>query len=430
MTKQKSTKRALLLSALSLLLCVLMLIGSTFAWFTDSATSASNKIQSGTLKLDLEALDKESGEWNSIKEEKAALFNYNKWEPGYTVVKLLKVENEGNLALKWVAKVVSAKKLTKLADAIDVYVLPYGVLEDPSGVAYPAGRSLDGYTKVGTLNEFVNTIQETTYGTLNANESAYLGIALKMRESAGNEYQNLDLAGAFDIQVIATQNTVEYDSFNNQYDADAITPLVVDSAQALKNAMLVRDAHIVLSGDIIVDKNTPLQWGSYMFVANGREVTIDLNGYDIILAEDAPTAIVYLFTTANGGTLNIVGTGNIQALNSKSGVFWAMNKNDQINIYGGDFYCNGDNWSTDDAILYATSGNIDVYGGKFHRAGHWCANVRDDQGNRVCIVFHEGVLFIENSFHEGDSARIKLADGCTTQAVEIDGTTWYKVVSE
>ena len=53
MTKQKSTKRALLMSALALLMCVSMLIGSTFAWFTDSVTSAGNKIQAGTLDIEL-----------------------------------------------------------------------------------------------------------------------------------------------------------------------------------------------------------------------------------------------------------------------------------------------------------------------------------------------------------------------------------------
>ena len=53
MTKTKSTKRALLMSALALLMCVSMLIGSTFAWFTDSVTSAGNKIQAGTLQVDL-----------------------------------------------------------------------------------------------------------------------------------------------------------------------------------------------------------------------------------------------------------------------------------------------------------------------------------------------------------------------------------------
>ena len=102
MTKMKTTKSALVLSIVSLFLCFTMLIGTTFAWFTDSVTSAGNKIMSGTLQVDLELLDKDSGTWNSIKEDKTALFNYDKWEPGYTEVKMLKVENEGTLArLNW-----------------------------------------------------------------------------------------------------------------------------------------------------------------------------------------------------------------------------------------------------------------------------------------------------------------------------------------
>ncbi len=221
MTKTRSTKRALLMSGLALLMCVSMLIGSTFAWFTDSVTSAGNKIQSGTLKLDLELLDKETG-WASIKESKAPIFDYDLWEPGYTDVKILKVENEGNLALKWMAKFVSGEELSILADVIDVYVLPYGVLdsEAAAAVAYPADRNLDGYTKVGTVRDFVNTIETTTTGNLEAGEAAYLGIALKMQESAGNDYQGLTL-GAFDIMILATQDTVESDSFDNQYDANA-----------------------------------------------------------------------------------------------------------------------------------------------------------------------------------------------------------------
>ena len=51
--KKQNTKRALLLSALSLLLCVCMLVGSTFAWFTDSVTSANNIIKSGNLDVEL-----------------------------------------------------------------------------------------------------------------------------------------------------------------------------------------------------------------------------------------------------------------------------------------------------------------------------------------------------------------------------------------
>ena len=216
MTKTRSTKRALLMSGLALLMCVSMLIGSTFAWFTDSVTSAGNKIQAGTLKLDLELLDKETGNWNSIKEDKTALFDYDKWEPGYTEFKVLKIENEGTLALKWYAKFVSENDLSILADVIDVYVKP----SEDAELTYPADRNLEGYTKAGTLREFVNSIETTTYGHLNANDSAYLGIALEMQESAGNTYQGLEL-GAFDIMILATQDTVESDSFNNQYDADA-----------------------------------------------------------------------------------------------------------------------------------------------------------------------------------------------------------------
>ncbi|MBQ8268129.1 MAG: hypothetical protein IJZ24_00420 [Clostridia bacterium] len=221
MTKTKSTKHALIMSVMALFLCFTMLLGTTFAWFTDSVTSAGNKIMSGTLKVDLELLDKDSGTWNSIKEDKTALFNNDKWEPGYTEVKMLKVENEGTLALKWKAKFVSEKELSILADVIDVYVLPYGVLDDASGVAYPADRNLDGYTKVGTLKDFVNTIETTTTGNLEAGESAYLGIALKMQESANNDYQGLDLGGLIDIHILATQLNSEEDGFGKDYDANA-----------------------------------------------------------------------------------------------------------------------------------------------------------------------------------------------------------------
>ena len=221
MTK-KTTKRALLMSALAMLMCVSMLVGSTFAWFTDSVTSSGNKIQAGTLKLDLELLNVENGEYESIKESQAPIFNYDKWEPGYIDAKVLKVENEGTLALKWYAKFTSKEDLSILANVIDVYVCP-----SADQLAMP-GRDLAGYTKVGTVAEFVDTIETTTKGDLmpmgQAGAVAYLGIALKMREEAGNEYQGLNLGGAFDIQILATQLTYESDSIDDQYDVDAAYP--------------------------------------------------------------------------------------------------------------------------------------------------------------------------------------------------------------
>ena len=219
----KSTKQSLFTSLVCLLLCVSMLIGTTFAWFTDIATSTGNKIQSGSLKVDLEILDEVSGKWHSLKKENKPIFNYDLWEPGYTDLTILKVENEGRLALKWVAKFESEDELSILTDVIDVYVCP-----SKTELSYTDDRSLEGYTYVGNLTKFINTIEETTYGTLEAKECAYLGIALKMQETAGNEYQGLSIGGSFDIRILATQWTGESDSFDDQYDKDATYPSIVD----------------------------------------------------------------------------------------------------------------------------------------------------------------------------------------------------------
>ena len=216
--KKNNTRRALLMSIISLMLCISMLIGTTYAWFTDTVTSAGNKIVAGNLEIDLLLLDKEDNTtWTSIKKDRDPIFNYEKWEPGFTDVKVLKVENKGNLALKWKATAEYNGVMGILADVIDVYVKP-GV------TAYPTDRiDLDGWQKVGTVREFVTGIATSTYGTLQKETSATLGIALKMRESAGNEYQE-EILGAFDITILATQLAYEEDSFDKTYDEKAEYP--------------------------------------------------------------------------------------------------------------------------------------------------------------------------------------------------------------
>ncbi len=269
---KRGTKQALVMSALSLLLCAAMLIGTTFAWFTDSVTSTGNKIQSGTLKVDLELLDKETG-WKSVKADNDPIFDYQKWEPGYTDVKILKVENEGTLALKWKAKFIAEKELSALANVIDVYVNP-----SQTELSYPADRDLTDYVKVGTVAEFVNTIEITTTGTLDEHGVAYLGIALKMRESAGNEYQGLDLGGAIDIMILATQNTVEEDSFDEMYDELSeyqSVPVKVNNLTNLKQALSNGDS-VQLTNDIATDATLELNGG----VFDGNDNSISYPGVE------------------------------------------------------------------------------------------------------------------------------------------------------
>ena len=216
-------KRTKLISVLLIVLCLSLCVGATYAYFTDSVTSAGNKIQAGNLKIDLELLDKETGNWNSIKTSQAPIFNYNLWEPGYTDVKLLKVENEGNLAIKWEAKLVTEGTLNELADEIEVYVTTSN-----DKINFPTDlNAVKGWTKVGTLRTFfANT---GINGTLEATKASYFAIALHLPTTVENtnaqgvELQDLALP-EFDIQIVATQYTHESDAFDNQYDADATIP--------------------------------------------------------------------------------------------------------------------------------------------------------------------------------------------------------------
>ncbi len=428
MTKSKNMKSALISSILALLLCFSMLLGTTFAWFTDSVTSSGNIIKAGNLDVSMDwaegTADPQNTEWTDAS--LGAIFKNDLWEPGYIEVRHIKIENKGSLALKYQISIAANGDVSELADVIDVYYIdPAQQIENRD--------NLSQMIPMGTLSAMLDNMSgdsSTATGNLLAGEAHTVTIALKMQETAGNKYQGLSIGTDFSIKLSATQYNYENDSFGSDYD-EGLDPeaTYVSGAQSLKDAMLIRDAYIVLNEDIIVDASTPLQWGAYMFVANGREVTIDLNGNDIIVEDDALLKTHAVFTTANGGTLNIVGDGTVTVKNGKSGIFHAMNANDQINVYGGTYVSNSDNGSDSLAILYTNSGNIDVYGGMFHPLdGVECANAEDKQGNRLSIVFHEGAILKHTKYYAGnDATRIQLAEGCYLKKVQIDGEEWWQV---
>ena len=97
-----NTKKSLIFSALSLILCCALLIGTTFAWFTDSVTNTGNKIQAGTLDIEVEYRTSLEGEWKTL-DNATDLFGAEGtlFEPGHTRVVELKIKNAGNLALKY-----------------------------------------------------------------------------------------------------------------------------------------------------------------------------------------------------------------------------------------------------------------------------------------------------------------------------------------
>lgn len=219
--KKHSTKRALLLSALAMLLCMSLLVGSTFAWFTDSVVSANNKIKAGTLEVQLLMYD--GTEYADISETSAPIFGVGSiaqnnnaetlWEPGKTQVAYLAIKNNGTLALKYQVG------LNVVNVANDLYeVMEYVITPDAQQGAVTAW---DG-TNAQSCVEGTQVV--TTDVSLAVGATHYFALSIHMMEEAGNEYQAGEVN--FDLVVLATQDTVEEDSFDNQYDADATYPSV------------------------------------------------------------------------------------------------------------------------------------------------------------------------------------------------------------
>ena len=224
MTNIKNTKRALISSVVSLFLCFAMLLGTTFAWFTDSVSSEGNVIQTGKLKVAFEwadgSEDPASATWTDASE--GAIFDYTNWEPGYAEARHLKVSNVGTLALNYQMRIVANGVVSDLADVIDVYYFA----EDKALTRDDLAQA----TYLGTLTEVLGTekhLSKTVFGSLLAGDPADIHtIVLKMQETAGNEYQDMDLGCTFSVELIASQMASEEDSFDHKYDASAPNPAI------------------------------------------------------------------------------------------------------------------------------------------------------------------------------------------------------------
>ena len=220
----KNTKRSLLLSALALVICVTMLIGSTFAWFTDSASTAVNTIQSGKLDVVLEKFDEAKGEWVTAEGETLKWITTDAvdnvlWEPGCTYkLPLLRVRNAGNLALKYEVEITGLKGDAKLLEVIEFTGLP-----------------TDATLTAGAANEFQ--------------------IEGHMAEEAGNEYQNLKIDNIA-IAVYATQLAYESDSYGPDYDEEAVIGTYIELGEgedllaALASAEAGKPVTIKLMGNV------------------------------------------------------------------------------------------------------------------------------------------------------------------------------------
>ncbi|MBE6772854.1 MAG: hypothetical protein E7544_01385 [Ruminococcaceae bacterium] len=257
MRNTKTTKYALVSSVISIFLCAVMLIGTTFAWFTDTASTNVNTIQSGTLDLALvndagESLEGKTLEW--VKAEGAAEDEAVLWEPGCTYeTSAAKIKNEGSLAFKYKIIINGIDGNAKLLDVIDFKVLV-------------ADEEID-------IADFE--------GTLLPKDEAGFAIVAHMDEEAGNEYQGLTIDN-ISIVIKATQLDYEYDSNGNEYDKDASVDDVI-----IKKTIVLTDENSADAIKIAADEDVTLDMNSKTLrntiVNNG---VLDAGGGDIDYTAD------------------------------------------------------------------------------------------------------------------------------------------------
>ena len=265
MTSSKSTKRALVSSALAILMCVAMLIGTTFAWFTDTASTAVNKIQAGTL--DVQLLMWDGTDYVDISDDTRAIFgtgsiaqNTNAatlWEPGKTQVAYLAIKNNGNLALKYKVALAVDNVSKNLYEVMEYAITPDATYTNPV-TAWTSGNSVVEGTQIVSTD--VPLPVEATH---------YFALSVHMKEGAGNEYQGGKVN--FDLTVLATQDTVENDSFDNTYDGHAEYPTVANTQAELNAAIASAQSGSAISTEVVLPAgNFKLENGT----AQNKNITI------------------------------------------------------------------------------------------------------------------------------------------------------------
>ena len=350
----KSTKRALISSTLAILMCAAMLIGTTFAWFTDTASTAVNKIQAGNLDVKL-MYSTDMVTWKEATDQTKLFEDSALWEPGYTQVVYLKVVNAGNLALKYEAgfskNYTSNRGKNVNGDwyRVDNY-LKIGTAETATKFA----NREDVWSAIAATEKTLAKDVMLTDGwiTLKAGESSKpFAVAIYMPTSVGNEANasknRPSSVSGLGIEVRATQATVESDSFGTDYDANAATVLkrveytdgehtVTGNIQANGTAGAI---HGTGTAKITVDATTV--YGTYvsnyaMAVCASSRSEIIIKGGEFANQAPAGSALSLIYAEDNA-KITIEG-GTFKCVSPE----WTLNCNDSdpatITVKGGSFY--------------------------------------------------------------------------------------------
>lgn len=313
MKKDKGTKRALLGSVMVMLLCLAMLIGSTFAWFTDSAATAQNTIQTGNLDLVVQYrkvdADGNLTNWADVTTQ-TKLFNDSAlWEPGHTEAAYLKIRNAGPLALKYKLAVNVANTASGVnEDGKTINLsehLMFSHVEQDTEAGMPVYDRAAAQAAAGS-GQSLGTYSEVV--SLAPNAEKYIALAVTMPTSVGNEanYRGAKIPSiALGISLVATQDTVESDSFGTDYDANAVYP-ALSAPVNIKVANTIDPTIITTFSDIVVLPDGSKK--TFSLEVPKQSVDRDTDAvFSVELIENTPNSTTYeiSLTDTEGNTIHL-----------------------------------------------------------------------------------------------------------------------------
>ena len=380
--KNKSTKHALLASVLSIVMCFAMLIGSTFAWFTDEVKSGMNKIVAGNLDVELYNVKDGEPVTAETKLFKDKDGNDILWEPGVMVYEKLTVKNAGNLALKYCLTLNS-----------NFTVVDGKSLEDVLKVAIVSGENVDKVgedraTTLANLN-FIKFSEAEQTGELAADEAGKAGdtYAIVIYWEPSDRDNDYNIAGGvlsvdLGVNLVATQAASENDSFGDQYDKDAA------SAQNMNAIKLVGQGYTpikslddfeyeldgeaaLISTDGKLFLNNDISKGFLWVFTSEDSVTLDLNGYSYERGG---------YVTSGGADLTItdsVGTGKLQTVAANQGTVTLEN-------------CSITDRSNTMMVIYPGAKMI-------INGGHYNPMMITTQGEGAILIINDGVFELKDS---------------------------------
>lgn len=454
----KKTIRALMLALVAVLLCAAMLVGATFAWFTESVSSVNNLIVSGNLDVEVQ-FSSDLKDWKTF-EEGVNVFDENAlWEPGYTEVVYLKVKNAGSLALKYWLDVQVFTETPSINQAGEEFYLSnfikYGVVtltEDADGNAAPFKDRDAAHDAVVQKATWINAPFMQKDVDLGVDEADYIALVAYMPQTVGNDANHAKDAKAptieLGITLRATQDTVEYDSFDEKYDESATYPKnpygfnYVYTEEDLKQGGALKLANdlTLTAFDTVIDQDTVLDLNGYSITAN--------RNYVAGLAGQTTASITVL--TVSGAELTIKGEGTVKNTAPEGAYAVTLQNGAKVNIEGGYYE------SYHDAI-YVHKGELSVSGGFFRALGDvtpyadfshpsyplnppcFTAEVinchKDSYNNRIAKVTVTGGTFVNEdptNIREGYEINVQYtAPGYKSEvAPQANGEVWYTVVPE